>query len=321
MSIISWFRGKFGKNSLKKQVEQNIKPHSLKLGLALGGGGTRGAAYIGMFKAFEEAGLHFDYVAGTSAGALFGSAYCAGLSSNDMLNIATNLKAKDIRTNKISFMPSKTDKFSAFIDEILRHKTFEDMSIPFTAVVVDLITGDELHMNTGDIGKCVAGSCAFPGAFVPVEYPPYRLIDGSLRNNIPADVVRDMGADIVLAVDLNPARGLGTSSTKYLDLMKTSLGIVMKANSLGGYVYSDYVLKFDLSEFSQTKLDNVQGMVDLAYNITKEEMPNILKVLGMHIPNEDIKETIKRVKLMQKRAKRIAKENMKKEKENKTLAE
>ena len=315
MGIFSWFSKHFGKNSLKKQVEQKIKPHSLKLGLALGGGGTRGAAYIGMFRAFEEAGLHFDYVAGTSAGALFGSAYCAGLSSNDILKIAKNLKTKDIRTNKISFMPSKTDKFANFIDEVLQHKTFEDFAIPFTAVVVDLISGEELHINTGDIGKSVAGSCAFPGAFVPVEYPPYRLIDGSLKNNIPADVVREMGADIVLAVDLNPARGLGTESTKYLDLMKASLGILMKANSLGGYVYSDYVLKLDLSEFSQTKLENVDKIADFAYNITKEEMPNILKVLGMPVPNENIKETLKRIKLMQKRAKKIAKENNKKKKE------
>ena len=316
MSLKSWWNKKFGKKAIVSDEVQALKfkPHNLKLGLALSGGGTKGAAYIGVFKAFEEAGLKFDYVAGTSACYLFGAAYCAGLKVEDMLKIATTLKAKDIMTNKISFMPSKTDKLSVFVNEILKNKTFEDFSIPFTAVAVDLISGEEVRFTEGDVVKCVAGSCAFPGAFLPVEYPPYRLIDGGLRNNIPADVVRDMGADIVLAVDLNPMRGYGTDSTKYLSVMKASLGIMMKSNSLGGYVYSDYVLKLDLSDFKQTKLERVEDMIEVGYQTTKEDMPNILKVLGMPVPNENIKETIKRIKLMQKRAKKIAKENAKKAK-------
>lgn len=308
MGITNWWQ-KFKKTT--DITPPSVPTHKLKLGLALSGGGTRGVAYIGVFRAFEEAGIKFDYVAGTSAGSLLGAAYCAGLSSKEIEEITTNIKAKDILTNKISFMPSKTEKMEIFIKQALKNKTFEDFSIPFTAVAVDIIKGEELHITTGDIGKAIAGSCAFPGAFNPVDFGEKRLLDGGLMNNIPADVVREMGADIVLAVDLNPTRGYGTDSTKYLEVMKAALRILMKSNSVNGYLYSDYVLKLDLSDFKQTKLEGVKEMIDLAYNITKQEIPNILKVLGMPNSDETIRQTTRRIKAMQKHTKIIERENKK----------
>lgn len=314
MSIGNWFRNIFKKPSTRaiERAEPNDVLHPLKLGLALSGGGTFGAAYIGVFRAFEEAGLHFDYVAGTSAGALLGAIYSAGISSKQMEEIALGLRSKDVLTNKVFFMPSKTEKLEALVNTVLEGKGFDDLKIPFCAVVVDVISGEELHIGTGDLSKAVAGSCAFPGAFTPVEYPPFRLLDGGLQNNIPSDVVRDMGADVVLAVDLNPSRGSGTDSTKYIEILKAALRIMMKSNSYRGYANADYMLKLDLTEFSQIRLDGVKEMIEIGYQMTKADMPNILKVLGMRVPDESIKETASRIAVMQKRAKQIAKENKKK---------
>ena len=314
LTVSNWIKSVFKKPSTRLIEKSNPGDvlHPLKLGLALSGGGTFGTAYIGVFRAFEEAGLHFDYVAGTSAGALLGAAYCSGISSKEMEEIALNLKAKDILTSKVFFMPSKPDKLEKLIETVLGGKTFEDLKTPFCAVVVDVITGDEVHLRTGNLSKAVAGSCAFPGAFTPVEYPPMRLLDGGIQNNIPADVVREMGADVVLTIDLNPSRGQGTDSDKYVDIIKAALRIMMKSNSYRGYVYSDYIVKLDLTEFSQVKMEGVQDMINIGYEMTKAEMPNILRVLGMRVPDESIKETAARISAMQKRAKQIAKENKKK---------
>ncbi len=309
MGISNWFKKIFKKPSTRK-IEQAPEQtlHPLKLGLAFSGGGTRGVAYIGVIKAFREAGLHFDYVAGTSVGSLMGAVYCADLSNEEMEQRARALKPKDILTSKIAFVPNKTEKLESVVREVLGGRTFQDLKLPFTAVAVDIITGTEVHIDSGDLAKAISGSCAVPGIFNPVDFGDYRLFDGGIQNNIPADVVRDMGADIVLAVDINPTRGYGTTSTKYLELMKAALRILMKSNSVKGYVHSDYVLKIDLSQYDQRKLDNVDEMINIGYEVTKQEMPNILKVLGMRVPDENIKETVRRLKIMQKRAKQIAKE-------------
>ena len=117
-----------------------------------------------------------------------------------------------------------------------------------------------------------------------------------------------MGADIVVTVDANPNRGYGTESEHYIELMKAALRILMKANSLGGYIQSDYVIKLDLSKFSSVKADGADEMIQIGYETTKAQMPEILKTLGMRVPNEDVKETLQRLKMMKRRAKMIQKE-------------
>ena len=316
MGFISWFRNVFKKPStraIEKSAPGEVL-HPLKLGLALSGGGMYGVAYIGVFRAFEEAGLKFDYVAGTSAGSLFGAAYCAGLTPKQMEDIALNMRAKDVLSSKFIFVPNKTEKIESFVESILGGRSFEDLKVPFCAVAVDVISGEELHLRTGSLSKSVAGSCAFPGVFTSIEYPPFRLVDGGIMNNIPSDVVREMGADVVLAVDLNPSRGSGTDSTKYFDILKASLRIMTKSNSYRGYVYADHLLKLDLSDYKQFKMEGVKEMIQIGYDTARADMSNILKTLGMRVPNESIKETSSRIAEMQKRAKQIAKENKKREK-------
>ena len=139
--------------------------HSLKLGLALSGGGTHGVAYIGVFKAFEEAGIKFDYIAGTSIGSLMGALYSAGIPLSDIEYRALNLKSKDIMTNKIPFMPSKPDKMIEQTRQALEGKGFKDLKIPLTIVAVDIISGEEVHITSGDLATAITASCAVPAIF------------------------------------------------------------------------------------------------------------------------------------------------------------
>ena len=310
MSLADRIKNMFKSPSIKKieRLKPNEVMHSLKLGLALSGGGTLGIAYIGVFKAFNEAGIKFDYVAGTSVGALMAAIYSAGINLEHVAQRARMLKPKDILTNRIPLLPSRPDRLIEQTRQVLEGKNFADLKVPFTAVAVDIKSGEEVHFKNGDLPRVIAASCAVPGVFHPVEIDNYRLYDGGLRNNIPADVVREMGADIVVTVDANPNRGYGTESEHYIELMKAALRILMKANSLGGYIQSDYVIKLDLSKFSSVKADGADEMIQIGYETTKAQMPEILKTLGMRVPNEDVKETVKRLKMMKRRAKMIQKE-------------
>ena len=306
---MSLFKRK-NKNQQDTQKAETQKP-SLKLGLALSGGGTRGLAYIGVFKALEENGIHFDCVAGTSVGSLMGAVYASGIPLDEVISRAHSISSKDILTNHIKFVPSKTEKFSALITKMLDGRSFETLNIPLTVVATDIKSGKELRITKGDLGTAIAGSCAVPAVFKPVEFLNYRLYDGGLVNNIPADVVRDMGADIVVAFDMNPDRGFGTESTKYLDDLKAALRILMRSNSTNGYVYSDLVVKLDLNKFDRTKLDDIDEMIKEGYVQTLEWMPKILEVLGSDKPDESIKKTARRIKTMKKAREKFSKQQKK----------
>lgn len=250
----------------------------VKVGLALGGGGARGFTHIGVLKAFEEYGIKFDAVAGTSVGSLIGAFYASGYNYNQMYRIAREVEMRDIKTNPIIFMPSKTDGLQKLIIDELGDINIEDLKIPFTAVAVDLKTTEEIHLNKGSVAKAVAGSCCVPGIFHPVEYDNMILCDGGLQNTIPANVLKLMGCDYVVSVDINKSRAYGTESTKVVDVLACSIRILMKSNAVKGYLYSDVLLKPETKKFKSTKKDGFEEMIEEGYRCA---IDHISEVLGL----------------------------------------
>ena len=267
----------------KKRKVKNMNKNKYKLGLALGGGGARGFAHIGVLKAFEEEGIVFDEISGTSAGSIVAALYAYGLTATEMENVAKTIRPKDIKKG-LFFMPSETDGIENIIKGAVGDVHFDELKLPFTAVAVDLITGKEVHLRVGNVAKSVAASCAVPGFFKPVEIDTYRLADGGLQNTIPADVVRKDGCKVVISVDVNHTRGEGTSSTKLLDILSASLGIVMKSNAVNGKIFSDLVIEPDLKKFKSTSMDGYLEMIDIGYKEAKKRMPEIKELLGLVKP-------------------------------------
>jgi NTE family protein len=253
------------------------KNKKVKIGLALGGGATRGIAHIGVLKAFEENNIHFDYVSGTSVGSLVGAMYCAGKTADEMIDIAHSIRVKDIRKSKF-FMPSKTDGIEELVRDNLGDVDIKKFKIPFSAVAVDLISGNEIVFSKGNVAKVVAGSCAVPGVFVPVEYKGYHLSDGGLQNNIPSDVPRYFGCDYVVAVDVNSTRGEGTDSLKVLDVLLATVRIMCKSNVVKGYMNADIVIKPSLKKYKSSKLDEVDAMLAEGYMAGLDAVEEILKL-------------------------------------------
>lgn len=251
-----------------------------KIGLAFGGGASRGFALIGVIRAFEEANIKFDYICGTSIGSLMGALLAYGLNSYQMEEIATNLKLKDIRKSKIPFMPSSIEYLENLVRNIVGDINIEDLKTPFCAVAVDMKTGNEFHMKKGSLVKAIASSCALPTVFNAVEFEDKLLFDGGLLNTIPADVLRANGCDAVISIDINSTRGAGTDSTKYLDLLMASIGIMMKSNVIKGYLNSDLMIKPNLQRFNPMKTEGIQEMIAEGYKATKEQMPRILEIFS-----------------------------------------
>ena len=183
--------------------------HKPKLGLALSGGGARGLAHIGVLKSLEEAGIQPDYLAGTSMGGVIAAGYASGLSPEELEQIADEHSA----ARKLLRMADPAIKHNGlfqggrllkFFEQYLNGSTFDDMRIPLTLVAVDLNSGQEVHLREGSVIEALRATVSVPGLLAPVERDGQRLVDGGLLNNLPVDVVQEMGADVVLAVDVSP---------------------------------------------------------------------------------------------------------------------
>ena len=269
----------FGFKSAKKKTKTEDAYHKLKfkLGLALSGGGTRGLAHIGVLKAFEEEHIKFDCVAGTSAGSLIGAMYCAGVSCEEMIEVSKQVKQKELVSRLV--LHSDSANIANVANRLLKDKTFKDLSIPFAAVAVDISDGQEVVLNKGSVAKAVSASCAVPALFKPVEIDDMVLVDGGLLNNMPADVCREMGAEIVIAVDLNHNRGSGTKSRKLKDTLIATWNITTKSTMYKGIHNSDLVIEPELGEYKNTSLKHIDEMVAEGYRAAKEKMAEIKELL------------------------------------------
>lgn len=250
-----------------------------KMGLALSGGGTRGIAHIGAFKAFDEAGIKFDCVAGTSAGSIMGALYCAEIPWQTMLEEAKKLSRKDFLDRRF-VLGSASENIAKIARILLGETTFDQLKIPFAAVAVDIRTGREVVLNSGDVATAVSASSAVPALFTPVKIDDMALVDGGLLNNMPADVCRDMGAEIVVGVDLNHLRGQGSSSDKLKDTLRATWAITAKNAMFKGELNSDIIVTPELTEYKNTRLENIDEMFEEGYRAAMEKVAEIKELVN-----------------------------------------
>ena len=268
----------------------NLFKRKIKIGVAFGGGGAKGITHIGVIKAFQEFGLDFDYVAGTSVGSIMGACYANNMKYDEILKIAKTLKTSDIRTSKLFFIPSKTEGIETMMKDTFGDISIENLKKPFSCVAVDIKSTKELCISKGNLSKAVAGSCCVPGVFQPVEFGDYLLCDGGLQNNIPANIPRFFGCDYVIAVDCNSTRTYGTDSSKTLDVLACSIRILMKSNSIKGYMNADLTIASDTKKFKSTELQGLDEMVDIGYRNAVDMMPEIMKIFAGKYPKRKNKD-------------------------------
>ena len=188
----------------------------LKIGLALGGGAARGFAHVGVIAVLEEAGLRPQMVVGTSAGSLVAAIYATGKSSAQLQQTALGMEEVAITDWMLPIIGKgmfRGDALGRYVNQLVGGRLIENMAIPLGIVATDLNSGQAVLFRSGDTGTAVRASSAVPAVFVPVRISGHEYVDGGLVSPVPVRFARQMGADIVIAVDIsnppesNPAEG------------------------------------------------------------------------------------------------------------------
>ncbi|HWI52267.1 MAG TPA: patatin-like phospholipase family protein [Symbiobacteriaceae bacterium] len=234
----------------------------VKVGLALGGGFARGIAHIGVLQALVANRIPIDYVAGTSAGSLVGAMFCAGLDPwllervTEQLNWRALVRLKLRRDGLLD-----AEGLERFVLGNMGDLQFKDLRVPFVATATDLLTGTEVLLSSGRVSTAVRASCAFPGIFLPVRVGTHTLVDGGLVHPVPSTVVRGMGADLVIGVELNRPGPTGKPLRNLLHIMLQSLALVQRPQVEQSLRNSDVTIQPELHDFSVMELERVEDMV------------------------------------------------------------
>ncbi|MGB9698071.1 MAG: patatin-like phospholipase family protein [Thermodesulfobacteriota bacterium] len=288
----------------------------IKVGLALGGGGARGLAHIGVLQALEEEKIPIDLITGTSMGALVAGVYALYPQSQTVIKkFQDYLSSKTFQKTNPEFLHDHGDKefskfegifqrFSRFIkkgvfysqslakksaisEEIFQQNIefllddveIQDTAIPLAVVALDLKSGEEAVIKRGSLRKAISASCAIPGILPPVKFQGKELIDGGWIDKVPIHPLREMGADVIIAVDV--AEGLDD-----VEDLSTGLGIFLRSYEISRYALStwqlkeaDVVISPDVSNIHWADFGHFDHCLQAGISATKQKMPVIKKLI------------------------------------------
>jgi NTE family protein len=265
------------------QQDATARPRP-KIGLALEGGGAMGLAHIGVLKWFEEHHIPVDYVAGTSMGGLVGGFYATGMTPDELKTLIDGMDWRKILGDRTSYedlafrrkedqraypnslifglrkgltLPAGLNaghQIGLIIDRVTlpydQVPSFDALPTPFRCVATDLVSGKSHVFQDGSLAVALRATMSIPGAFSPVHDGKAVYVDGGLLNNLPTDVVRQMGAEIVVAVHLEPAPADAKDIQSVFSVLNHSVRVVLEENELRSLAQADAVVSVPLSEFS-----------------------------------------------------------------------
>jgi NTE family protein len=294
-----------------QDTSTEARPGRPRIGLALGGGSARGFVHLGVLRWFDEHRIPVDFVAGTSMGGLMGAAAATGMTPDEAQRLVQSLdwshmlapdspfrdktfrRKEDARAFpsvlevglKAGFRMagglSSAEQISLFFDRVALPyygvTDFDDFPIPFRCVAVDLRTSEAITLRSGRLQDALRATMAIPGVFAPVRMGDMVLVDGGILNNVPADVVKAMGADIVIAVDV----GKDLSETKRSDTIFTVLGetldVMMRAGVRSALLSADIVLAPDLRGMLATSFGGVANFARRGYDAAEAHRDELLR--------------------------------------------
>ena len=274
-----------------------------KIGLVFSGGGARGMAHAGVLKVLEELRIPIDYIAGNSIGALVGGCYAYGYSPAELDEILTGIdwpevmkdgfKRQDLvfrrKQDDLNFLMQialgyrdwdfqvpKGFLYGQRSRNILRFLTpssykithFDDLNVPFRAVATEIATGKEVILESGSLPVAMSASMAIPGAFAPVTIDGRDLVDGMVVNNIPIELVREMGADVVIAIDIGTPLMTAEEITGLLQVTGQMVSILMQKNvdeQLATLTDKDIRISPDLGDITSTSFARGRDAINIGY--------------------------------------------------------
>ncbi len=300
-------------DSLAAESPDTKQAQRPKIGVVFGGGGAKGAAHIGVLKVLEEQKIPVDYIAGTSMGAIVGALYASGLSAGELEKVITSINWKDvfsgepdrrdrdyrrkredyeilsglsvgIKAGKVA-MPKgliKDQKVNVLFEMLMLHTSgiddFDKLPIPYRAVATDLETGEMVVLKDGRLADAARASMSVPGAFPPMELNGRLLIDGGIVRNLPVDIVREMGADIIICIDVDKPLPERKALSGSLAILNQMIDIMMKKNvreqvkTLGP---QDVYINPDLGVFGSADFDKAAEISRLGENAAMAKVDSL----------------------------------------------
>lgn len=258
-------------------------PGERKVALALGGGGARGFAEIGVLRALEQERIPIDLVVGTSVGALVGALYADEGKVLDAEFHAVALNADDVFDyGALSVFAGgliRGDKLEQFVEKTLKNRNIEDMAVPFAAVAVDLQAGKTHVFRQGNAARAVRASAAIPGMFVPVVVDGRVYVDGAVLDPVPAGIARELGADVVIGVAIPPERRT-VDATNVVEIIHRSVMMMADAISDARAEEADVVIRPKIGAVAFDDFSKKKELIEAGETAAREAMPAIKEALG-----------------------------------------
>ncbi len=267
-------------NNLTDPLKQSKNPP--KFALVLGGGAARGFAHIGVIQVLEESGIKPAMVVGTSAGSVVAAIYASGKTGAQLQKVADSIDQSAITDWNISILKRgmmRGDALERFIRLQTGIKNIEQLPLPLGVVATDLQTGEGILFQKGDVGTAVHASSAVPSVFEPVKIAGKEYVDGGLVSPVPVRFARQMGADIVLAVDISSAPE-GNKSDDMLKILLQTFTIMSKSINSFELAQADIVVKPSLLGVSSIEFANRQQNIDAGRAAMKLALPKLKALLN-----------------------------------------
>lgn len=261
---------------------------SKTLGLALGSGGARGIVHAGFLEALEEAGIKPDYITGCSMGSVVGGTYASGLTAREIRDAFLSLRFFDlfdlspVAITKMALLRSK--KIYDLLAENLKVANIEHFPIPFKCVATDLLAGKVHVFDKGDAALAIEASSTIPGVFRPVKFEDKLLVDGGCLCRVPFQLVKEMGADVVVAVDalinssehVDKLNNIVSMLLRVFDVMDWNASSVLKERDKHLY---DMWLEPELKGVTAYQLKDLENIYDEGYDLGKKNVQKIKELL------------------------------------------
>ncbi|QQK80623.1 patatin-like phospholipase family protein [Salicibibacter cibi] len=245
------------------------------VGLALGSGGARGFAHIGVLEVFEEEGIPINFIAGSSMGAVIGTLAALGRSADDLKQLANLFRRKyyiDFTVPKMGLVSGKRLEELFFM--LTKGEMLENLDIPATVVTTDLNSGERVLFTNGSIAKALRATISIPGIFVPVRYGEHLLVDGGVIDRVPANVVTDMGADLVVAVDVSYFPETPSTSSIH-DVIIQSMEIMARELVKAKKIEADILMKPIMQANNAIVFDDTESLIQQGREEALRHLPQI----------------------------------------------
>lgn len=251
-----------------------------KVGLALGSGGARGFAHIGVLKALEANGIEVDMLAGSSMGSLIAAVYANGIEPHMMEKLALNLKRKhwlDLTVPSLGFVAG--EKIKQLIRLLTHGKRIEELPKELAVVATDIETGERVVFREGPVDQAVRASISIPGIFVPERVGDRLLVDGGVIDRVPITVIRDMGADLVIAVDVAQF-DTPMKVTTIFDVIAQTIDVMEREILRHQILAADLVIRPDVGHYSSMAYTGVEEIIALGERAGLDSVERIKELIA-----------------------------------------